>query len=147
MRTLIIRSSEWLRGRTQSRLYDVNTDKACCLGLDLIQRGIRKEKIPFACGDPANLLRFVGKIEDASNATILLGYFQDWTDPKSVSDLYHQQFLLTDRTDITTVTNKDFARSAMTINDDLNSSDEEKIEALRPIFAKVGIEIDWRPNE
>ena len=36
--------------------------------------------------------------------------------------------------------------SASDINDAPNTTDEEKITALRPIFAEIGVSIVWRPD-
>jgi hypothetical protein len=36
---------------------------------------------------------------------------------------------------------------AVAINDDESTTDEQKIAALRPIFASVGIDIVWEPNQ
>jgi hypothetical protein len=39
------------------------------------------------------------------------------------------------------------AMEAALINDNCHTTDDEKIAALRPIFAEVGIDLDWRPDE
>ncbi len=121
-RVLVIRSSEWARGGRVTRL--ANGDGTfCCLGLDALDRGASVASL-MVC-DTSRALVSTHK-EDTPR-----GYAEDWT------ELVNRKLY---------VQNSD-ARSAVALNDDESLDDDERIEALRPIFAKHGITLDWRPNE
>lgn len=121
MKTLIIRSSEWLRSDPlKSRLFDITSNTFCCLGLHAREYGIDKTQLSKCLG-PSSLANQVNTKEFSD-------YFDAW-----LEESYQWS---TQR-----------ASDAMEINDDRKTTDDEKIALLRPIFAEVGIEIDWRPNE
>lgn len=120
MRTLIIKSSEWLRGGGDSYLF--NGRRYCCLGLDA-----------RACGVADTLLELVAA-PDVLDYNLITGEgpLQHWvTTPGSTR----------------TAENTPSCVEAMRANDLQSIDDEERIALLRPIFAREGIELDWRPNE
>ena len=126
-RTVIIRGSEWQRGEGHaiSFLYSKATKKACCLGLagDQIY-GIPLESLA-GFKSPETFM------EDQARSVFVKysEYHEDWAcECESKFDEGRPQ-------------------KAMPINDDMNTTDDEKIEKLRPIFALFDIEIDWRPEE
>lgn len=129
MKTLIIRSSEWLRGggRLFSRLH--HKGQFCCLGLHARDCGISPEQMGYRNG-PATLMGDL--VSEKSDADFTYHeFFKCWVDVVN-----GEYYITTD------------ANEALWINDAiLDSTDEDKIEHLRTIFLSKGIEIDWRPNE
>jgi len=124
MRTLVIRDSEWLRGNGFGVLwtqpYDGSPTRYCCLGLDLRDRGVELTEVYST----------PGRLRVAAPESCPREYAQDWVDESKVNP--------SDNAD---------SNQAVDINDNSHTTDDEKIEALRPIFASKGIELDWRPNE
>jgi hypothetical protein len=119
MEKLIIKDSQWARGRTTG----LNVDgRFCCLGLDALRCGIHPDDMQGK-GSPEELLTEL----DWSKAP---AYFDRWVDEREgeVEDGY-------------------WTAKAIDINDEHRCTDEERIEMLRPIFERKGIEIVWLPNE
>jgi len=121
MEKLIIKNSEWSRGGVSS-LKHPYLDQYCCLGLDALRTGIKPYMLE-GIGTPDSLLQDLQEEELMVND---LPYFQRWA---------------------TNGENTDIACEAMRINDERGITDEQRITELRETFAKVGIEIDWRPYE
>lgn len=131
---LVIRDSEWLRGTkvnntnnpVMSALYSQEKDQFCCLGLHGRACGLSKNDMAEV-GEPADLdpKQFYLRVSVPST--------YPWITPVSDDAEYFVQL--------------DDAELAMNINDEWRTTDEEKIAALRPLFAKHGWDIDWRPHE
>lgn len=119
METLVIKSSEWLRGKESSEAATkANSalnfnNRFCCLGLEAVRLKVEPDNL-VGCNTPSEISSLL------PNGC--------WMLSDSCSD-------------------SDDAGDCINLNDDQNTTDEEKIAALRPIFAKNGVEIDWRPNE
>jgi len=122
MEKLIIKSSQWARGRTTK----LNVDgRFCCLGLDALRCGIDPDDMQ-GLGSPEELLRFrVMEWEEAP------AYFDRWVERDDDGDIEDGYW----------------TTKAIDINDEHNCTDEERIYMLRPIFERKGIEIVWLPNE
>lgn len=117
---LVIRASEWLRGTGAENSGLYRDGRCCCLGLDARRCGFDVAALRGR-NVPVQLMGL--------NQTTAHGeYVTRWVTPAHIS-------------------HREMTARAMSVNDDKATSDEEKIAALRPIFAKHGIEIDWRPNE
>lgn len=135
MKKLIIRSSEWLRaeGRTLFVSGLCVGDRFCCLGLDALSEGFKPYELEgFTM--PSSLLDSLAHnnpepIEEKP-------YFRRWA-------IWHED---DGESSAYAVDGMD-AATCQHINDDPKTTDEEKIALLTPIFARHGIEIDWRPNE
>lgn len=134
MRQLILRDSEWLRGElswedgeNESKLYRTEDRRMCCLGLDALACGVPREILE----DQATPLQVGREIKEECPLPDALAYVARWVYSSFGEYEIHSQ----DATDL------------MTINDDRDFSDEERIEEMRPIFAKHGIELVFLPNE
>jgi hypothetical protein len=104
-------------------------DAFCCLGIHLRECGVRPEEM-VTHGEPVDWADYH---EVEAKRAIKNGY--PWIDFVEGADWGRRFFT------------HELAQQAMTINDNFGTTDDEKIEALRPIFRSVGWEIDWRPNE
>lgn len=117
---LVIKGSEWLRGSRLKSGLRVG-DQFCCMGLDARRVGVPVERIDGG---------FPTAIYDVSPPE----YRARWVRPINIpGETRHG--------------NTGDAVDAACANDNLTTTDDQKIEALRPIFAKHGIAIDWRPLE
>jgi hypothetical protein len=112
---LVIRASEWARGRSEPTAMLTDAGRYCCLGLDARR-----------CGVPDDAMR--GRLSPIGlpHCHRPTGYAARW---------------------IAGTRNSADSAGAIDLNDTMGLTDEERIHALRPIFAKHGITIDWRPNE
>ena len=121
LRTLVIKSSEWLRKRKRDSknyaykafLHDKDK-KMCCLGIMARECEINEADICYT-GTLASIS------SEKRNSCV-----NKWLTSGSG--------------------NNDNALRAMKINDML-LDDDDKIERLRPIFKAQGWKLDWRPNE
>jgi hypothetical protein len=121
--SLIIRGSEWARGKrpgkkTMSNPLLDNVGKRCCLGIDA-----RASRVPNKC-----ILNVYMPDEVGINPN--RAYMRRWCEK-----------------DMFGVINNDLTNAAVDINDNPHTTDEEKIKLLEPIFNQVGKRIVWRPNE
>ena len=123
MQRMIIRGSEWHRGGKSQMgcesLLLTDGGFRCCIGIHA-----------RVCGIPDEFIAGVGQPESM--------------DPEHVVECYlpwirsGEQNMRTEESDI--------AGDAMDINDAPDTDDAEKITALRPIFAEIGVSIVWRPD-
>lgn len=141
-KVLIIRSSEWFRGDmvwspssvnygnedhikpgcvNNSQLLDPSSGRMCCLGIHAEQAGWPKVDLQ-GVAEPGGL-----PVDDVGS-DVLARY----------------PWLCEDRGEVWEASD---ASVAMKINDDYKTTDDEKIAALRPLFAEQGWQIDWRPDE
>lgn len=119
---LVIKGSEWYRGLGgDDSLLHAADGRFCCLGLDAVR-----------CGVPVDLMD-----ECVAAEPIDIARYDEELDESVVDVPVRYAHWLTSA-DTNTV---------IQINDNPHISDGERIEALRPIFAKHGIVIDWQPNE
>jgi len=129
MRTLIIKGSEWSRGNGLSRGRLKDDTGFCCLGLDAIDRQIPVELLE-GTGSPWSLYNHLGEINSPKLRVRYKDYFEDWLEmEKDFNEL------------------KEVTNDLMLVNDEFYSTDEQRIDLMRPLFESVGIEIDWRPEE
>jgi hypothetical protein len=141
MKTLIIRASEWARGNQKDEdgkditnyLYAPSTDTSCCLGIHALQ-----------CGASKKDLSKLGEPEEISHEVITKLNNYPWIEIEDVELDMEEGDVLT----YPMVYNTPNVQDAIEINDsDLEWTDDERIDRLRPLFKEVGWEIDWRPNE
>lgn len=128
-RTVIIRGSEWQRGEGNicSLLYNQKTERACCLGL----AGDQIYGIPLESLNGFAAPQLFMYDQDRLGSVKYSEYREDWTMERRSGTLGPNRR----------------AELAMPINDNMDTTDDEKIAALRPIFLELDIEIDWRPEE
>lgn len=125
---LVIRSSEWFRGKGgKSSALLTYEETYCCLGLDARRCGIPDDLLR-GIGEPGELRVFDDDDEQGSEVILkdVPKEYAHWLDTPDCSMDVH---------------------NAIRANDSPMTSDEEKIAELRPIFAKHGITIEWRPSE
>lgn len=141
-RVLVIKSSEWLRigeeilphlrrehrvlAEVDSCLYDRDRGPhgmSCCIGLDGRSFGIPLDEL--------DLKSFPSVLSNAGKYKVPVEYLDRWV--CFTDGLYAKNNFL--------------AEQASAINDNRRLTDEQKIARLRPIFAQLNTEIDWRPNE
>jgi hypothetical protein len=143
---MIIRSSEWMRAeyRAPGTEWDYREvpysarllsedGKMCCLGIRAKMVGLGNAHI---CGMGTPLDTYDMKPSPVTEA--LNKYWQEWLHEGEVDD---EEFLRME------MSHNKRAKEAMTINDATGTIDDQKIELLRPIFAEIGVTLDWRPNE
>lgn len=124
MQRMVIKGSEWNRGGSGAKMsYLLGSDRdRCCIGIH-----------GRICGVPDPMLldqpSVVTMYEDGGDVDLPECY-RVWVN-------YEDGFIERD---------SDIAQKAMTINDAIFTSDEEKIALLRPIFRSIGITIVWRPT-
>lgn len=161
-RKLIIRSSEWLRSNPdKDKLKDKIGDSClfdgelfCCLGIDARACGFtRKQMAGNNPPDPRDLFAVFHGLDPDS-----LDVFGVWSDEEDEvrakidrnKETTRQNEYFNRWLDTRKVTNpkiRKITTRAMNINDDDKTNDAQKIKKLTTLFASVGIEIDWRPNE
>lgn len=137
MKTLVIRSSEWARGKIKryddphqvhtNWLFDPYRNKSCCLGIHAFQCGISKAE-----------LRMEATPDELSVSAIKMATDFPWAQI-AVYEEFNEEYVITNCSREINV--------AMKINDDRDLTDDERIAQLRPVFAKHGWEIEWRPDE
>jgi hypothetical protein len=118
---LVIRGSEWCRGSGGYSYLRTGTGTYCCLGLHGRMHGV---------ADWALQGRTSPRDAAANGAVLPDAYASAWTHGDS------------DRSE-----NTESAGLAMRVNDAPEIDDDERIATLRPIFAAIGVTLDWRPNE
>ena len=118
MQRMVIKGSEWHRG---------NKVREWGLSLLLTPEGRRCCIGIHArlCGIPDDDILECGDVE-AMESEDLTECYLPWVDDESE--------------------NSPMAINAMGINDDKMTTDEQKIAALRPIFAEIDVDIVWRPE-
>lgn len=157
MNVLIIRSSEWLRanremfpviypemhGEGHQRGYGGSLFKAakeasnvldrdcmCCLGIHARQCGVPTEHLQHRVWPASIESDWLAKVQECYPWAV-----EQERDPMAIP-MPGPYFV-----------SADGAVDAAHINDSFETSDEKKIELLRPLFAEKGWEIDFRPNE
>ncbi len=137
---LYIKASEWSRAPNDgSALYfplevvdneeDAKLVGYCCLGLHGRACGISDDDMTGE-GMPKGVLS-ASKWGKLSVSDQLFGYRNAWVEQDENARWTRDSFLAT--------------RCAC-INDSDATTDQEKIDLLRPIFAKIGVTIYWLPN-
>lgn len=148
MRTLVIKNSEWLRGETSLNSFLVRYDgKKCCIGIDAIARGISAEflrknmvKSPFVFNEINGTIYQNGQeVKEPIDVPVFCKLIDDYNTDIDDSEQPN--------TDTYVFEQPKIGGLLMEINDNSSTSDEFKIEAMRPLFSQLGIEIDWGPNE
>lgn len=148
MKTLVIKSSEWLRaigmneeGKVifsgKALCSGLLIDKHyCCLGLDARRCGFSDEILNehSTPNDLTEIRTYNSEIDD---------YIVEGVKLEGSQKEYSERWVVGRGS----ATSSSPTGAAMLINDDSTTTDEEKIALLRPIFLDKGIEIDWRPNE
>lgn len=120
---LIIRSSEWLRGGKGGRSLLLNENNSmCCMGIHVIRKcRVAKDNARFK---PFPVMALSYKSEAQRRVIFKYKEFQGVAE------------------------NSSLMRILANINDDPDTSDDQKIEAIAPLFKKhFDLEVDWRPNE
>lgn len=122
MRRLVIKGSEWERGKEHgdAALYLPHAGTYCCLGIHGRACGL-SDDVMAGKGEPEELEIPVEEIpKDYRKAWLREadGYVQS---DERVSD-------------------------AIAANDNRYITDEERIERLRPVFREVGVTLVWRPD-
>ena len=124
MKEMVIKGSEWLRGGTGENLGAsvllAKEGRRCCIGIHA-----------RLCGIPDADILEIGAVTSMFKHQVT-ECFQPWVEFDKVNP---------DCPDDSVI-----GASAMRINDDPKTNDEEKIEQLRPIFKGLGIEIVWEPE-
>jgi len=118
LKTVVIKSSMWYRGKGGKGSSLVVGDKFCCLGLDALACGLKPDQIIFAISP--------GDAEQTEG-------FQDaWGRERNPDG---------------SIITKGLTNQAMLINDNKRiKNDDNRINLLRPIFKKAGRIIRWLPN-
>ena len=120
MKRMVIKGSEWHRGRkTEWGPVELLTQhgRRCCIGIHA-----------RLCGIPDNHVK-------GYQAAMAMH-------PEDVTKCYSPWV----KTGKYGLDNSELADDAMPINDNADTTDAEKIAALRPIFAEIGVSIVWRPE-
>lgn len=131
MRKLPIKSSEWLRGNKPSYLCRESDGLKCCMGIDAVDRGI---SVGLIIG---KALPWTIRDKGKTNPTIQQ-YVEDWEEGYEVTIINDSTFwwqLYSAGID------QGFGKEDQAV-----ITDEERIELLRPYFAKRGIELEFLPN-
>ena len=127
MRHVQIDRTLWLRGEKDSSLFRPEDGKSCCVGLVCAELGVPKEKMAH-----------IGTIDD------LVVEFTDV--PKEFKNENHHECNCDscEEPDTRQYTEKHYLLSDMyRINDDLATDDVDKERKLIPLFASVGLEVEF----
>ena len=123
MKRMVIKGSEWHRG-SKMEFGDAGLlnkeGRMCCLGIHGRLCGVSDELLLVATY-PENLVW--GDIPEC---------YQPWV----AGAFQRDRFPVASRRGI----------HAVGINDEVETTDAEKIAKLRPIFAEIGVSIVWRPD-
>ena len=117
MMKLILTDSEWLRGEGWESLLYRAKDKKKCC------LGVCLVDL-YAC--PVKYLDDIGSPEGLNHEEFKL---PTWMAPRGIGE------------------DAPLIKDMIKINDAKGVSDEERVEKLKPLFAKVGIELEFRPEE
>ena len=127
MKRMVIKSSEWHRGGNvnECEFSALLTPEGmrCCIGIHGRLCGIPDAHI-LSCVDVSSMQE-----DDITEC------YKPWLG--TYGDIINCH---------NATANSAIANNAMLINDAGNTTDEQKITALRPIFAEIGVSIVWRPD-
>lgn len=121
MKRMVIKGSEWGRGKSGGLLLDPSSGRRCCIGIHAKMCGVA-DKLIARRGAPEHVWYDIGDPEASD--------LSDWGD------------LWLEERGFNNVTCED----AIALNDDCAMSDDERIEKLRPLFREIGVIIVWRPD-
>lgn len=131
---LILRGSEWLRATGRigkgtgkdsyylAQLFKKSSGRMCCIGV-----------LGRACGLPVRLLSGLGTPRSVVNRILNTD-----SDTEFLEDAHQYRDL---------VDGDSCGANFYVANDDKSTSDDEKIDLLTPLFADIGIDLEFRPNE
>ena len=128
MRHVQIDRTLWLRGEKDSSLFRPADGKSCCVGLVCVALGVPKEKMAH-----------VGTIDD------LVVEFTDVPKEFVIENESHHECNCDncEEGDTRQYTEKHYLSDMYSINDDLATDDTHKETELVPLFAKVGLEVEF----
>lgn len=128
MRTLILRNSEWARGKKRHIVGNalLNEDGTmCCLGIDAVARRIPKQLI--------------------KDRSLPSSIDSDHDSPKV--SRYRFEWMAVVPAPNDAGYSVELEELAAEINDDYLITDRKRVSLLRPIFAKLGIKLEYRAKE
>lgn len=126
MRKLVIKSSEWLRGNSFNSCLCNENGKKCCIGIMLSQLGLTNDQL-MPDGHPIGMPSLLFEYDCPA-----VPEGAEWLLSRWLSDAY-------DCTLAININDKQYAEEWQ--------GDDDRINELRPVFARNGWEVEWRPNE
>lgn len=126
---LVLRDSEWLRGEQSADLTDRDSSEGQFGWLDPETMKVRRCCLGL-------LAEACGLLAEGPTPIRIPHMLRDYMGPKLDE---HPYFLA--------LCDNPLTNTMMTLNDHKHMADEVRVEELRPLFAEIGIELDWRPEE
>ena len=128
MRHVQIDRTLWLRGEKDSSLFRPEDGKSCCVGLVCAELGVPKEKMAH-----------IGTIDDLTSEKVVVPL-----EFVIENESYHEcNCDSCEESDTRQYTEKHYLSDMYSINDDLATDDVDKERKLIPLFASVGLEVEF----